>query len=472
MARSARPIWQTGMVPPGFWAQSANRRAYMEWLEKKLRIREPEDWYQVTHKTLSWLGSTGILYWYDRSIRVMIQDYVPWYDFKEWLFTMAPRGFWNQPENRRRYLEWLADRLGFKEPEDWYLLSGKDLLGNNGSTLLNRHGGSPRRVVMENFPEYPWCEWLFWPAPKGFWDQPKNRRRYLEWLGRLHSCEKPEDWYGRTRADFTTTGGSSLLRRFGHSFYGVLKWYYPDFEWKEWLFQSAPVGFWNKLENRLRYLEWLGEELGFKEIEDWYGLMVRDLLEHRGSTLATRFNNVPAAIVMTHFPDHPWEEWRFVHTPTGFWSKRKNRRRYLEWLGKKLGFERPEDWYRIRSRDITENHGGGLLHSFRGSPSALVIDTMPEYDWEVWLFDGVPFRFWYDPKNQKRYLKWLGKKLGVEKTIDWSRVPMQAFIDNHGGGLVCRFSGSVIAILKSQWPRYDWKTLRRRSLAGHPFRKG
>ena len=36
--------------------------------------------------------------------------------------------------------------------------------------------------------------------------------------------------------------------------------------------------------------------------------------------------------------------------PAGFWEVAENRHRYLRWLGKELGFRRPEDWYRIQTR--------------------------------------------------------------------------------------------------------------------------
>ena len=55
-----RPIWYDH-VPPGFWRRSANRRAFMEWLERKLDVRKPEDWYELTSATIRRFGGRGLL---------------------------------------------------------------------------------------------------------------------------------------------------------------------------------------------------------------------------------------------------------------------------------------------------------------------------------------------------------------------------------------------------------------------------
>ncbi len=40
-----------------------------------------------------------------------------------------------------------------------------------------------------------------------------------------------------------------------------------------WLYGPVPSGFWDLAENRQRYVEWLGEQLGFTKLEDWYRIV-------------------------------------------------------------------------------------------------------------------------------------------------------------------------------------------------------
>ena len=66
--------------------------------------------------------------------------------------------------------------------------------------------------------------------------------------------------------------------------------------------------------------------------------------------------------------------------PTGFWHQAENRRRYMQWLGKQLGFRQVQDWHRVRRSHFNDHCGGGLLSLFR-SYLDLLRDCWPEIDW-------------------------------------------------------------------------------------------
>jgi hypothetical protein len=51
----------------------------------------------------------------------------------------SPNGFWQQRANRRRYLDWLGQQLGFQQPEDWTRLRVADVLHHRGKGLLKRY---------------------------------------------------------------------------------------------------------------------------------------------------------------------------------------------------------------------------------------------------------------------------------------------------------------------------------------------
>jgi hypothetical protein len=147
--------------------------------------------------------------------------------------------------------------------------------------------------------------------------------------------------------------------------------YLPDYDWKEWMFDKTPKGFWHKKKNRRRYMTWLGERLGFKSIADWYSVTFDDFRANYGTQFLKLYNQSPVAAVMDCFPKHAWNEWMFPRVPVGFWDKLANRKRYLRWLGKKLGFKRPQDWHRVRWEDFMANCGGGLLAEYRSCPEVL-----------------------------------------------------------------------------------------------------
>ena len=46
------------------------------------------------------------------------------------------------------FMDWLGEELGFKEMEDWYRISKKDITQKGGVSLLNKYGCSPSKLVL------------------------------------------------------------------------------------------------------------------------------------------------------------------------------------------------------------------------------------------------------------------------------------------------------------------------------------
>ena len=67
--------------------------------------------------------------------------------------------------------------------------------------------------------------------------------------------------------------------------------------------------------------------------------------------------------------DHP--EWKLMdRLPAYFWEDQHNHKRYMQWLGKELGYSKPEDWYLVTSQDFVSRRGSGVLvvtRNLRGS---------------------------------------------------------------------------------------------------------
>jgi hypothetical protein len=211
----------------------------------------------------------------------------------------------------------------------------------------------------------------------------------------------------------------------------------------------APLRFWHHKENRRRYMRWLEKQLGFRRADDWYAVTLKDFQDHKGGAfLVTCHSCCISAAVMDYLPEHDWKEWLFHKTPSGFWLLRKNRHRYMRWLGELLGYHRPEDWYAVQREDFTANSGGECLKHYHGSPALAVMDLFPKHNWQEWRFRRVPSGFWHRRENRQRYLRWLIKRLGVRSLEDWMNVRTVDFANNCGGGLTWMF-GSPHKLLRS-----------------------
>lgn len=361
--------WLFRALVKGFWRKPENRRRYLDWLGQRQGYERPEDWYQLTNRILNENQGHGLLLFHGSNIRV-VKAYMPDYPFKEWLFSRAPVGFWDDPVNQRRYLEWLGEELGFEDQEDWYRFDARSLTRNHGDKLIGLYDGSPSAVLRAVFPEYDWKEWLFATLPNQFWADPDNVMAYMEWLGEQLDFKEPEDWYQVTTWDFQVRRGASLLGKFGGSPSQLVKFFFQDREYWEWLMPRTPRGFWQSRENCGRYLEWLGERLGVVELEDWYRVTADDVEANHGGTILSVHGGL-TGLLRYWRPDYDWLEWLFRIVPVGFWDRRKNRRRYLEWLAGQLGLKSPDEWSSITRVDLEQHRGSTLCTRYKSAAAVI-----------------------------------------------------------------------------------------------------
>ena len=46
----------------------------------------------------------------------------------------------------------------------------------------------------------------------------------------------------------------------------------------------------------------------------------------------------------------------------------------------------------------------------------------PEYPWLPWKFSSLPRNYWDSVDNQKKFVEWAGKELGINEMSDWYKV--------------------------------------------------
>ncbi len=430
----------------------------MEWLAKRLGYKKQSDWYAICGEDFRSTGGAALLAsYYAGSYTRAVTEVFHELEWNEWQFATTPDGFWESPSNRKRYLDWLAAQLGFTSANDWHGLTW-ELLNEHNGLGLHKQVGSVIGMVRERYPSEEIKEWLFASVPKGFWDKKKNRHRYLDWLGSELGYRTREDWYRTTKSDFNNRGGAGLIQlKYRSSVAQALKDRFPDVEWCEWLLEKVPQRFWHDKRNCRRYLDWLGPRLGFKRREDWYQITSDAFKENAGAGLLQTYGFSPIAAVTEIYSDTKWDTFAFASKPQRFWQERKNQRLFLERLSAALGYKSRDDFYNLTTNDVVENGGRGLLPIYGGSHTKAVMRCFPEYDWVEWRFKHVPQRFWSDPKNVVRYLRWLGKHLGFRKPQDWYQVTTKSFSENGGAGLLSlRFNGSAIRATKHLFPHFEW----------------
>lgn len=281
------PVWVRGRVPNGYWNKRANRMNYMVWLRRKLGFTKRTDWYKLNRQHFLDHHGGGLLATaYRHSPHFALRDYMPNSEWLPWQMGKVPQGYWKNPKHRRAYMTWMGKQLRFKKNADWYRLSKRDFNRYGGEGLLaNYYRNSPIDALRDFKPKVVWQEWRFAEAPQRFWHDPRNRARYMAWLGKQLKFRTADDWCHVTRRDFLDHHGSALLQS-GWSPLELLRETYPDEDWHEWHFVRVPNGFWKSPRNRNTYFRWLGESYcGFTSLGEWQTLTRQDVRDTGGGTL-------------------------------------------------------------------------------------------------------------------------------------------------------------------------------------------
>tara|TARA_B100000424_G_scaffold232127_1_gene194730 strand:+ start:235 stop:1836 length:1602 start_codon:yes stop_codon:yes gene_type:complete len=382
---------KNGSVIQGTWKKIENHKIYANWLGKQLGYETREDWYKITKKIIQEHRGGGLLKGYYNSSPQQLLKYVyPDTEWLPWKFTSACNNYWDDKENHKIYADWLGKKLGYKTKEDWYKITKKIVYNNYGGGLLNGYyNNTPSKFIQNIFTEYKWLLWKFTQTNRKYWKEKENHKIYAIWLGEELGFKTMEDWYKITGKDFHNNyGGGLLASYYKDSPLTFVTSVFPDINWLPWKFAYTPTIYWKEKENHKLYADWLGEELGFKTMEDWYKITGKVFHNnYGGGLLGNYYKDSPLKFIQSVFPDIDWLPWKFIQTPHCYWKEKENHKLYADWLEEELGFKTMEDWYKIIKGDFEYNNGCGLLYGYyNNSPSLFVTSIYPDYPWDLSKF--------------------------------------------------------------------------------------
>jgi hypothetical protein len=152
------------------------------------------------------------------------------------------------------------------------------------------------------------------------------------------------------------------------------------------------------------------------------------------------------------------EAWQYPTVPNGFWKNLENQRRYFDWLGKRIGVENMQDWYKVQKAHFRENSGAGLLASHYNDSIRDALKTVyPEHEWFPWMFSHVSRGYFAKVDHQRAYMEWLAKKLNIVSMEQWYTVKQSDFAKFHGKALLAtQFGGNVERAVRAVFPAHEW----------------
>lgn len=73
-----------------------------------------------------------------------------------------------------------------------------------------------------------------------------------------------------SRKDLIQLGGATIVKN--NSLHELLVEQYPDYDWLPWKFHNCPKNYWKDNKNIHKFMKWVENQLGIKELNDWYNV--------------------------------------------------------------------------------------------------------------------------------------------------------------------------------------------------------
>lgn len=297
-------------VPKNHWSDKENRKRFMESFAKEMGISAAADWKKVTiGDVLKRNGGRGVLSHYSNSLHSAIEDLMGPMDadMSIWRPRM-PRGYWEEAENRRNFMERVAREEGVSEAADWRKVTYKTVARYGGQALLKRYGDSLAAALEDIFPEESiTAVKVRERLPKSHWADKRHQREFLEGLARKLNVTTKEGWRNVTTAAVERFGGVGLLARHGRSLLSALEAVYPEESWPVTSVRSVvPSTHWESEENVREFMRSAERELRIASDDDWYRVSVAQLSALSGAGLLKRMSLLEALRIA--FPEKQWSE--------------------------------------------------------------------------------------------------------------------------------------------------------------------
>ena len=408
--------------PPGYWINKQNILNFLEEIKQIHKLNTPEDWNSISQKQIQLYGGSRLLAKYSM------------YELKcmacpegESIFNKPkqpkPSGYWENQQNILNFLQDLKKKYNLQTPEDWNLISHKEIKLNGGRTLLVKYSMYALKCII-----CPEGKSLF-TKPLGYWDKEQNILNFLQDLKQKYNLQTPDDWNSLSQNQIKSNGGSSLLIKY--SMYDLKCMACPD---GKSLFDNSnpykPFGYWDDRQNILHFLDKIKQKYNLKTPDNWNSISHNQIKSNGGSSLLIKYSMYdlkcmacPDGKLMFNKPNQP--------KPSGYWENQQNILNFLQDLKQKYNLQTIDDWNLLSQNQIKLNGGSSLLIKY----SMYDLKCMACPDGKL-IFKGTnqpkPSEYWSEEKNRDIFFDTLKIKFNLKTPKDWKRLSINQ-INSQGG---------------------------------------
>ena len=421
--------------PSKYWDDKKNVQTFLLHVKEKYNLKNEKDWNLISKKDIKALyGGNTLLNKYSLFELKLL-------GFPDGNFNSVKNsGFWNDENNVKQFLKQLKVKLNLNTPNDWNLLSQKDIQANGGSSLLQNYSLYKLKCIGcpegKNFFKKPKLS-----KPSGYWNNEENVKQFLKNLENKYNLKSLDDWENITQKDIRLNGGNRLLSK-----YSLFELKCLGFPSGKDLFKkpklSKPAGYWNNEENIKHFLNSLKLKFNFNSVHDWNSLSLSHIDSVNGRGLLQKYSIYELKCLAC-----PEGKDFFINKfkkskPSGYWDNIENVKLFLSSLEKKLHIKSPEDWNLLSQKDIKINGGSRLLDKY--SLYELKCIAYPD---NISIFNPPQrsSQYWENEENIHEFINELKQKFSLQNNEDWERLSKKQIQAIGGSGLARKYSLDKIA---------------------------
>ena len=290
------------VVPHHFWSKKENRRNFLEDF-RKIRNFPMEMWYSIRADDVARAGGVRLIHIYNGSLAAALMDVFPEYNWNLFKFQV-PKGYWDDVNVQRKFLEEISSKLKINSLEDWYSVTNKDISRLGGSALLKR-STNLLELLKKVYPHHEWDPMKLSILPKGFWSSLDNQREFLDGIAKIFSIRSTNDWYKIRHRDIIENNGAGLLKKYNGSFFTCLRSVFPDQNWDIFKSSSSKKHLYFSERN---FLVQVQKHFLVEQKNDWYRISQKQINKLRGGPTF----HYKLTLFRSLCNNHPNEGWNFA----------------------------------------------------------------------------------------------------------------------------------------------------------------
>ena len=393
--------------PKGYWKDFNNVEEFLVHIKRKHHLINPNEWEKISKNDILLEGGGTLLGRF--SLTELKEIGSKSNNFK----SKKPSKYWEEKENIQNFISQLSQKYNLKTPDEWNTLSWKQIQENGGAGLLSKYSlfkikSMACPEIIDEFSKQGKNN----PKPSKYWENEINIDHFISDIKQMNL----------NKSDITATfirnsGGAGLLNKL--SIFEIKEKIFNENCEKTIVTNKNKRGYWNNKENIDLFINSLRNEYSLITKDDWKLLTTEQIKRLNGGGIFSKLSLHQIKCL----GNKEIEEDENIKLNKGYWDNNENINSFLLKLESEFNLTTPEDWDKLKRKQIENFGGAGLLKriSLFELKSRGNVEFAEKYKNYV-KYNQKPKSYWDKKENIDLFLLQLKNEYNLNKPEDWYKI--------------------------------------------------